>query len=103
MGEVISQFRDEHGQTDTVWIVPFPHWVDTRLPGVWAGVPNRDFALFPEFLADSLAYPSPKMFIFWNADVETEKILKQLYPNGALSRYTSSFAGKDFYIFLVEE
>jgi 4-amino-4-deoxy-L-arabinose transferase-like glycosyltransferase len=103
MGAVIKQFGDEHGQTDTVWIVPFPHWVDTRLPGVWAGVPNRDFALFPERLAESLATPAPKMFIFWNADAETEKILKQLYPNGELSRYTSAFAGKDFYIFVVKE
>lgn len=102
MGRVISDFRDEHGQTDTVWIVPFPYWVDTRLPGVWAGIPNRDFALFPEFLADSLAYPAPKMFIYWNTDPETERILRELYPNGEVSRYTSSFPGKDFYIFLVE-
>lgn len=103
MGKVITQFRDAYGQTDTVWVVPFPHWVDTRLPGVWAGVPNRDFALWQDSLADSLLYPAPKMFIFWNQDEETERILRELYPNGILNRYTSSFAGKDFYIFLVEE
>ncbi|MBX3036220.1 MAG: glycosyltransferase family 39 protein [Anaerolineales bacterium] len=103
MGKVISDFRDEYGQTDTVWIVPYPYWVDTRLPGVWAGIPDRDFALFPERLHESLAFPAPKMFIYWNVDTETEKILRELYPNGEVSRYTSAFDGKDFYIFLVEE
>lgn len=103
MGQVISDFKADYGQTDSVWVVPFPYWVDTRLPGVWAGVPNRDFALFPDRLTESLTYPAPKMFIFWNEDIETERILKEIYPNGVLNRYTSSFAGKDFYIFLVEK
>jgi 4-amino-4-deoxy-L-arabinose transferase-like glycosyltransferase len=103
MGAVLSDFRDEYGQTDTFWIVPYPFWVDTRLPGVWAGVPDRDFAIFKENLTESLNYPAPKMFLFWREDVETEKILKQLYPNGKLSRYTSAFENKDFFIFLVEE
>jgi 4-amino-4-deoxy-L-arabinose transferase-like glycosyltransferase len=103
MGKVIRQFRDKYGQTDTVWVVPFPHWVDTRLPGVWAGIPNRDFALWQDNLESSLAHPPPKLFIFWNQDQETERILRELYPNGVLNRYTSTFAGKDFYIFFVEE
>jgi 4-amino-4-deoxy-L-arabinose transferase-like glycosyltransferase len=103
MGKVISQFRDAYGRTDTVWIVPFPHWVDTRLPGVWAGIPNRDFALWQYELEESLPYPAPKLFMFWTQDEETERILRELYPNGVLNRYTSSFAGKDFYIFFVEE
>ena len=54
-------------------------------------------------LSDSLAYPAPKLFIYWNADAETEKILKELYPNGKITRYTSAFPGKDFFIFLVEQ
>jgi hypothetical protein len=103
MGKAISDFESRYGQTDTVWIVPFPYWVDTRLPGVWAGVPNRDFAMWQDRLADSLAYPAPKMFIYWNADTETERILKELYPQGEITRYTSAFAGKDFFIFLVEQ
>lgn len=103
MGQVISQFRDQYGQADTAWIVPFPYWVDTRLPGVWAGIPNRDFALWPDTFAETLNVPAPKMFIFWNADVETENALKELYPNGVLSRYTSAAPGKDFMIFMVEK
>jgi hypothetical protein len=103
MGKVISEFEDKYGQTRSVWIVPFPYWVDTRLPGVYAGIPDRDFALFPDKLPETLTIPAPKMFLFWNADVETENALKELYPNGKLSRYTSAFVGKDFFIFMVEE
>lgn len=102
MGRVISDFEKKNGQTDTVWIVPYPYWVDTRLPGIWAGVPNRDFALWPDQLAESLNYPAPKMFIYWNADPDTERLLRELYPDGKISRYTSASPGKDFYIFTVE-
>lgn len=103
MGRVVKDFGETYGQTDTVWIVPFPYWVDTRLPGVWAGVPDRDFALFPDHLQESLSFPAPKMFLYWNKDTETEKILRELYPNGKLTRYTSAFEGKDFFIYMVEE
>jgi hypothetical protein len=103
MGKAIYQFKGQYGQTDTVWIVPFPHWVDTRLPGVWAGIPNRDFALWPENFADTLDDPAPKMFIFWNEDLETQNALTLLYPHGTLSRYVSSYPEKDFMILMVEK
>jgi hypothetical protein len=102
MGQVISDFRAKYGQTDTIWIVPFPYWVDTRLPGVWAGIPNRDFALWPENFAATVNLPAPKMFIFWPEDLKTENALKELYPDGSLTRYTSTFAGKDFMMYFVE-
>ncbi len=102
MGRVISDFRDSYGQTVTFWIVPFPYWVDTRLPGVWAGIPNRDFALWPENFSQTVNLPAPKMFLFWPEDLQAENALKELYPDGALTRYTSTFAGKDFMMFFVE-
>jgi hypothetical protein len=103
LGQVLTRFEEKHGQLDSVWIVPFPHWVDTRLPGVWAGVPNRDFAMWQDRLPESLDVPPPKMFLFWSDDPETERILRELYPTGQLTRYTSAVPGKDFDIFLVEE
>ena len=102
MGRVISDFRNTYGQTDTFWIVPFPYWVDTRLPGVWAGIPNRDFALWPENFSQTVNLPAPKMFLFWPEDLQAENALKELYPDGVLTRYTSTFAGKDFMMFFVE-
>ncbi len=101
MGQVIHEFEETHGQTDTVWIVPFPHWVDTRLPGVWAGIPNRDFALWPENLAESLNYPSPKLFLLKPEDEASLIELQTLYPNGIVSRYNAEIAGHDFLMFNV--
>jgi len=108
MGEVIKEFGLIYGETDTVWIVPFPYWVDTRLPGVWAGIPNRDFAVFPDELASTTSVPGTKLFMV-KADLQDpttndEKsldILKQLYPQGMLSLHHSPVPGKDFWIYFV--
>ncbi len=63
MGTVIKQFEETYGTTDSVWIVPYPYWVDTRLPGVWAGIPNRDFALWPEDFKTTLDVKSTKLIM----------------------------------------
>ena len=108
MGEVIKEFGLVYGETNSVWIVPFPYWVDTRLPGVWAGIPNRDFALFPDHLADSLAVSGPKLFMakanlqdLSSNDQKSLDILKQLYPQGSLSLHHSPVPGHDFWIYFV--
>ena len=103
MSRLISEFRDENGQTDSVWIVPFPHWVDTRLPGVWIGIPNRDFALWPANFDGTLNVSGPKMILYRVDDLETENALKVLYPNGVFSRYTSSYPTKDFMVLRIEQ
>ena len=63
MGAVIKQFGLAYGQTNTAWVIPFPYWVDTRLVGVWAGIPNRDFAMWTDQLPETLQYAGPKLFI----------------------------------------
>ncbi len=104
MGAIISDFREEYGETDTLWIVPFPYWVDTRLPGVWAGIPNRDFAMFKENLSSTVEAPFPKLFIYWPEDAEAEAILRDLYPQGAITRHLSPVdPSKDFMIYFVEK
>jgi hypothetical protein len=103
MGRFISEFRDKYGETNSVWIVPFPYWVDTRLPGVWAGIPNRDFALWPKDFARTLNVHAPKMIMYKFDDLETENALKQLYPKGVFTRYTSSYPGKDFIVLTIEK
>jgi hypothetical protein len=108
MGAVIKQFDLVYGETDTVWIVPFPYWVDTRLPGVWAGIPNRDFAMFPDHLSDTVQLSGPKLFMVkanlqdpTANDQKSLDILKQLYPRGSLSLHHSPVVGHDFWIYSV--
>ena len=108
MGAVIKEFDETHGQTDTVWIVPFPHWVDTRLPGVWAGIPNRDFAVWREHLPETVQLPGPKLFMVKanldvpeNNDQETLDVLRELYPGGTLEMYDLDVIGHDFWMYSV--
>lgn len=102
MGEVIQEFEQTYGQTQTAWIVPYEHWVDTRLPGVWAGIPNRDFALWQHALESSLIYDDfPKLFIVNLHDEETVEMLQSMYPNGVLSEYESAVDYHNFLIYRV--
>lgn len=108
MGAVIKEFGNTYGTTDTVWIVPYPHWVDTRLPGVWAGIPNRDFAMWRDNLPDTVELPGPKLFLVKanvsgspENDQETLDVLKELYPQGRLELSSSNVEGHEFWIFFV--
>jgi 4-amino-4-deoxy-L-arabinose transferase-like glycosyltransferase len=102
MGDVIKQFRQTYGTTDSIWIVPYPYWVDTRLPGAYAGIPNRDFALWPADLSNSLDVSGPKLFMLKTDDTADADTLKQMYPQGELSRFHSAVnEGKDFLIMFV--
>ena len=108
MGRVIREFEQTYGTTETVWVVPFPYWVDTRLPAAWAGIPNRDMALWPENFASTVELPGPKLFIL-KADTEDPTVndqqsldaLEELYPNGALRLFDSDIPGHDFWILFV--
>ena len=104
MGEVIREF----GDAERVWIVPYEQWVDTRLPGLWARVPNRDFGLPRERLADTLQLPAPKLFLFKASplaadfdDTATLDALRALYPNGQLALHESDPWWQSFWIYFV--
>jgi hypothetical protein len=98
----MAKVIEEHGNPETAWIVPYWQWVDTRLPAIWLGDVYGDFALWPDEFFATTRVSGPKLFIFKPEDVETEIFLKQIYPDGRLSRYTSASVGKDFMIFRVE-
>ena len=108
MGKVIKDFKQDYGRTDTVWIVPYPHWVDTRLPAVWAGIPNRDMAMWRENLATTLELTGPKLFLVKanvedpsGNDTETLNVLRALYPNGQQTLFDSDVPGHDFWKYFV--
>ncbi|NPA07193.1 MAG: hypothetical protein GXO54_07325, partial [Chloroflexi bacterium] len=101
MGEVIGGFARSVGEPDQAWVVPYPFWVDTRLVGIWAGYPGRDYALFPDQLDTTLAVPAPKMFLLKPEDQATLERLWALYPQGRVWRYRSPVEGKDFLMYFV--
>ena len=100
---VIRQFGQVYGTVDDAWIVPYPYWVDTRLEGDWLGMPNKDFALWPQDFNTTLAISGTKLFILKPEDTANVDLLRQIYPQGVLSTVHSALidAGKDFLIFFV--
>jgi hypothetical protein len=100
LGGVIRGFADSVGSENQAWVIPWPHWVDTRLVGINAGVYIRDYAIPRELLAETLHTPGPKLFLLHPDDQETLGELYRLYPEGADRRFVSTVPGKDFIIFL---
>ncbi len=100
MGSVIRDFGNMYGGTNNAYVVPYPYWVDTRLVGMNAGDPTRDFAIPPDQIATTVNFPQPKMFLVNPQDQADLNLLHQVFPQGNLSNYPSK-VGKDFYIFMV--
>jgi hypothetical protein len=100
MGDVIYEFGSLYGGTETAYVVPYPYWVDTRLVGMNAGDPNRDYAIPPDQIPATLNDPRQKMFLVNSEDVTDLDLLRQLFPDGNLSTYSSRL-GKDFLVYMV--
>jgi hypothetical protein len=101
MGAVIRDFTQFMGSPESAYVVAFPHWVDTRLVGMNAGYPLKDFAIFPDAFAETVSNPQAKLFLIKPDDEESVINLSHLYPQGVLTTYTSEVGSHDFLMFFV--
>jgi len=101
MGEVIRQFTTSVGSEDTAWVLAYPHWVDTRLVGMNAGYPLKDYAIWPENLPETTADPRAKLFLVKPEDSQGLQALQSLYPQGVLQEYISEVDFHNFLMFFV--
>jgi 4-amino-4-deoxy-L-arabinose transferase-like glycosyltransferase len=101
MGAVIRQFADSSGSEDSAWVIPYPHWVDTRLVGIRAGFPERDYALWQENITDTTDDARAKLYLIKPEDTDTIDLLREYYPTGVLRLYVSKSPGRDFYMYSV--
>ena len=101
MGTVIRSFATSLGSADTAYVVAFPHWVDTRLVGMQAGYPLRDFAIQPDQIAETVNDPRPKLFLARPDDDEGLQMLHMIYPEGVLQEYASQVENHNFYLYFV--
>jgi hypothetical protein len=101
IGRVINDYTDSIGSEENARVVAFPHWVDTRLVGINAGYPTRDFAIWPDQISETMEDQGPKLFIVKFDDVESKALLQNLYPQGILQHHISDLPNKDFYQFFV--
>jgi hypothetical protein len=98
MGQVIHDFADSVGSPDTAWVLAYPHWVDTRLVGMNAGFPTKDYAILPDKLPETQADPRAKLFLVKPDDTAGLDVLLKLYPRGVLQKYASQVEGHDFWM-----
>jgi hypothetical protein len=99
IGSIIRNFAGSTGNADRAYVVPSPHWVDTRLVGIIAGYPTKDFALWPEQFNQLNTDDGEKLVILRPDNQEALSLLETMYPNGILYNYDSGYEVKDFYIY----
>jgi hypothetical protein len=103
MGKVIRSFVTMGNNPDNAFVVPYPYWVDTRLVGIQAGYPTRDFALWRDDLPKSLPLSGNKLFIVKEDDQETLDVLHKMYPAGFLGHFINPLEGKNFWVYTVPD
>jgi len=101
IGAVIEEFADTIGDEDHAWVVPYPHWVDTRLVGIHVVDRVRDYALWQKDILGTETAAAPKLYIFKPVDEETYQILQDLYPDGIIEKFESEVEGRDFMLYYV--
>jgi hypothetical protein len=107
MGNVLANFAAAGGDLDSTWVITSPHWVDTRLVGIHAGDPSRDFGIGIEAIPDTILDPRAKLYLVRHyvriedraEEEEVLAVLQQTYPRGWVQLYTSDYNGKDFWMF----
>lgn len=99
IGAIIRGFSESTGNAERAYVVPSPHWVDTRLIGINAGYPTKDYALWPEQFNQLNIDDGEKLVILKPDNQDALSLLETMFPNGILYNYDSGFEGKDFYIY----
>jgi hypothetical protein len=109
MGHFIRAFADSVGDPDSAYVVPYPYWVDTRLVGINAGNPTKDYALWPDNFSETLTQKEAKLFLLKPDDLPSLILLQDLYPQATSWIYHDTFrngvilTGKDFIVFFVPD
>jgi len=102
IGGVIKNFIQSGNNPDLAYVIPYPHWVDTRLVGFNAGYPGKDYALWGNEISGTTEIPGRKLYIFKPEDKETLTELNRCCPDGEASIFYSRIPAKEFIIYTVE-
>ncbi len=100
IGAVIEGFAESVGSYEQAFVIPYPHWVDTRLVGINAGDPGKDYAFDKSLVASLPNDGLPRLFIYRDFDEEAGAAIREHYPNGVEQLHTGPYDGKDFYSYI---
>ncbi len=101
IGNVIGRFIKYGNNPDLAYVIPYPHWVDTRLVGFNANYPGKDYALWRDEIPETIEIPGAKMYICKPEDNETISELDRYFPDSESSVFYSRIPGKEFIIYTV--
>jgi hypothetical protein len=96
IGEVVRGALSLGVPADRVHVIPFPHWVDTRLVAVEAGLPGRDLGLDARRLAETAQRGGPQLFILHPSDRDSRRLLGRELPATSPTTHPSRLQGKSF-------
>ncbi|PKN92641.1 MAG: hypothetical protein CVU44_13345 [Chloroflexi bacterium HGW-Chloroflexi-6] len=105
IAQVTKSFMAAGNPMRNAWVIPYAHWVDTRLVGTWLGDPTYNPVLWPDQVGDTVSLPGNKLFFVKDNDFDSLALLRDVYPQGALSYYHAApdLIGKDFWVFSVPD
>ena len=101
IGALVGNYARSVGKYEQAYVVPYVYWADTRLVGMYAGDPARDYALPREALETLDPAGEPLLVIFHRDDEQTMRLLEERFPAGRLDRYTSRIPDHDFLYYFV--
>ena len=100
-GQVIRSYAENIGTYESAHVVAYPHWVDTRLVAMNAGIATKDYAIAPENLAQLLDEPGPQLLLLHPDDEQGLAALYDLFPDLSVRRWPNEIPGKNFVIAFV--
>lgn len=100
-GSVIRGFATSVGSYDHAYVVAFPYWMDTRLVGMNAGKPTKDYAIQPDELSMLEEQRGNKLLLLHPDDTESLTNLQAMFPDGQLLEWSNPLPGKNFLIYFI--
>jgi hypothetical protein len=100
-GRIVRSFAESIGDYDTAHVVAFPHWMDTRLVGIQAGKPGKDYAIWPDSFSTLTSETRVQLFILNPQNSEALARLQETFPNGVVQINASNLEGKDLVLYFV--
>ncbi|MFV1859858.1 MAG: glycosyltransferase family 39 protein [Anaerolineales bacterium] len=99
--EVVRNFTTSIGAFEDVYMIAYPHWMDSRLVALLAGRPGLDIVLWPDQIEELAEVNTPQLFLLHNEDVEGLDELRAKFPGGITRRHAAEVEGRDFITYLV--
>ena len=103
LGAVVRSYAESVGSWESVWVVAYPHWVDTRAVGIYAGRMKWNNAVIEkpdQNLRATLADEEKELFLLSQHDEATLELLREIYPRGVIRRWKSNIShADDFMLF----